>query len=106
VVLFATGVADSSLSVFGLKQNTPNPFNPATTISYVVPAGGADVRLEIFDLRGRRVRTLVDCFQIGGPQSVRWHGLSDEGERVPSGVYFYRLAAAGQEDMKKMLLLK
>jgi len=91
---------------FALRQNAPNPFNPVTTIEYEVPFAGGRVLLEVFNAAGRRVRTLVDCVQNPSVQSVTWRGLDDDGQRVPSGVYFYRLSAPGYENTKRMLLLK
>jgi hypothetical protein len=91
---------------FGLAQNAPNPFNPSTDISFTVPAGGAPVTLQIFDVSGRLVRTLVDGFEAGGARTVTWHGRSDDGRPAPSGVYFYRLTAPSFSEQKRMTLLK
>ena len=91
---------------FGLLQNAPNPFNPATEISFVVPAGGANISLRIYDISGKLVRTLVDGFESGGSCTVIWHGRNDQGRQVASGTYFYQLAAPGFSEMKKMVLLK
>jgi hypothetical protein len=103
----ATDVPDGEIPrEFGLGRNVPNPFNPATTIAYEIPAGGAEIRLEIVDVAGRHVRTLVDGFATEGSQRVTWNGLDDEGRKLPSGVYFYRLVGAEVEEMQKMLLLK
>jgi len=90
----------------GLRQNVPNPFNPETTIRYEVPAGGGHVEVQIVDVSGRLVRTLVDGSQTEGPKSIDWDGRDDAGRQVATGVYFYRLVAPGIEESKKMLLLK
>jgi hypothetical protein len=74
--------------------NAPNPFRESTTISYQLPVGG-DVRLEIFDDAGSRVRLLVDERQAAGGQSVIWDGSNDGGVKLASGIYFYRLEARG-----------
>jgi len=87
-------------------QNHPNPFNPATEISYRLPAPTA-VTLRIFDLGGRMVRMLeLGVAHSQGFHSVRWDGHGDSGQPLPSGGYFCRLEAAGQTLTKKMLLAK
>jgi hypothetical protein len=96
----------SSVPDARLRQNVPNPFNPITTICYVLPEGGDRVLLEIFDAAGRHVRTLVDGYCDGGPQSVAWGGDDEEGRTVASGVYFYRLVTARSRDTRAMVLLK
>jgi len=85
---------------FALGQNYPNPFNPSTVIQYVIP-GAAFVTLEVFDLLGRSVRTLVNGEQGSGPHSVRFDATG-----LASGVYFYRLKAAGLTQTKKMMILR
>jgi hypothetical protein len=92
-------------SNYTLGQNFPNPFNPNTTISYQLSAL-SHVTLEVFDLLGRKVSTLVDATQSPGRHIVKWDGSS-----LSSGVYFYRLRArdalTGSERLvgtKKMLL--
>lgn len=103
----ATGIADADVPTrFGLYQNAPNPFNPTTKIVYDVPIGGGHVRIDIFDVRGRRVRTLVNKFQDIGSRSVTWDGASENGQGVASGVYFYRLTAPGFTKTLKMTLLQ
>jgi hypothetical protein len=88
-----------------LAQNRPNPFNPKTAIAFNLP-GNADVQLEIYDVAGRRVKTLVDGGLDAGPHVYDWDGRNQHGERVASGVYFYRLSTAERELSKKMVLLK
>ena len=90
----------------GLLNNVPNPFNPLTVIHYVMPEGGGDVRIEVFDTRGRLIRSLVDGFVSGGPQTVEWNGRDNRGLDMPSGVYFYRLDGPDGEEALKMLLLR
>jgi subtilisin family serine protease len=91
---------------FGLAQNYPNPFNPETTIQYGLPQA-ADVKLQIFNIRGQLVRTLVEEFKPAGFYSLLWDGKDSNGLSVPSGAYFYRIQA-GNEFVKtnKMTLLK
>jgi hypothetical protein len=95
-----------SVSEARLRQNVPNPFNPVTTICYVLPEGGDRVLLEIFDAAGRHVRTLIDGYRDGGSQSVAWGGDDEDGRSVASGIYFYRLVTARSRDTKRMVLLK
>ena len=89
-----------------LHQNTPNPFNPVTTISYSL-SSDARVLLQIFDVRGRAVRTLTDAREQAGPHSIQWDGRGDAFVPLSTGVYFYRLTVSGREvDTKKMILIK
>lgn len=91
---------------FGLWQNAPNPFNPFTVIDYEVPAGGAKVRLEVYDVGGRLVTTLVDEFRTEGRHTAQWDGRGAGGRELPSGIYLYRLSTPAEEATRKMLLLK
>lgn len=88
-----------------LHPAVPNPFNPTTTIAFELPEA-SPVTLAIYDVQGRRVRTLVDGTRRAGPHAEVWNGERDDGRPVPSGVYFYRLTAAGAERSRKMVLLK
>ena len=90
---------------FKLSQNYPNPFNPETIISYQLPEA-TEVELEIYNLLGERVLTLVDRRQSAGDYSVKWRGTDDSGRRVTSGVYIYRLKTRGFVESKRMLLLR
>jgi hypothetical protein len=93
-----------------LAQNVPNPFNPVTSIAYGVPAGApgarVDVRIDIFDAAGYRVRQLVRGQQVPGNHNALWDGRDDHGRRVRSGIYFYRLQIADQQMARKMVLLQ
>jgi len=91
---------------YALYPCIPNPFNPATTIRYDVPAVGGLVTLKVYDARGSLVRTLVDGVETGGEKSVVWDGRNDGGSPVATGVYFYRLTAFGFDETRKMMLLK
>jgi hypothetical protein len=91
---------------WALSQNFPNPFNPVTTIRYDVRAGGGQVSLRVFDVSGRLVRTLVDGHEVEGSKAVTWNGTNDRGQSVASGIYFYRMAAPGFTETKKMVLLR
>lgn len=90
---------------FALFQNYPNPFNPETTIHYRIPQA-AHVRLEIFDLLGRKIATLIDQKQPAGTHAAKWNGKNAFGEKAPSGEYFYRLETAGMVLSRKLTLLQ
>jgi hypothetical protein len=90
----------AQVSEFKLYANYPNPFNPSTTIAYDLREA-TDVTLNVFDVLGRHVSTLVNGYQAAGRYS-----LAFEANGLPSGVYFYRLETAQFTDMKKMMLLK
>ncbi|MBI3587069.1 MAG: T9SS type A sorting domain-containing protein [Ignavibacteriales bacterium] len=90
---------------FALLQNYPNPFNPSTTIVYHLPVRSA-VTLQIFNIVGQKVATLVEQEQNAGSWSVQWDARNNTGERVSSGIYFYRLSTSTVILTGKMLLLK
>jgi hypothetical protein len=102
----AAGIDEAPPNEFALHTNVPNPFNPVTTIRYDVPAGGADVSISIYDVAGRMVRELVDEHRSAGTWSVQWNGTDTRGQRVGSGVYFYRMRAGSFVETRKMVLLK
>jgi hypothetical protein len=88
-----------------LKGNYPNPFNPTTTISYDI-ASETDVRLDVYNIRGQKVTTLVNDHLTPGYHTVVWDGTDKNKKQVASGVYFYRLKADHKTLTKKMMLLK
>lgn len=90
---------------YELSQNYPNPFNPSTTISFSLPEA-EHVSLDIINVNGQVVRTLVDEMMSSGEHVVEWNSESDSGDRVASGMYFYRLTAGDVVTTKKMTLLK
>ncbi len=91
---------------YALYQNFPNPFNPSTTIRYYLEESGS-VLLEVYTIRGVRVRTLVSEWQEKGEHSAVWNGTNNFGIPLPSGVYFYRLNTGRRyDDAKKMLLIR
>ena len=91
---------------FALLQNFPNPFNPETTIGYEL-AESADVTLQIYNVVGQVVRTLIASeSQSIGRYQVRWDGMDDRGMPVSSGIYFYQLSAGKFQDVRKLMLLK
>ena len=88
-----------------LYQNYPNPFNPETVIGYVLRER-KEVVLAVYDVLGRRVRTLVHEEQGAGRHEVVWNGLDGSGMPVASGMYVYRLEAGGFRATRRMLLLR
>ena len=92
-------------SEFDLSQNYPNPFNPTTKIEFTLAKSGF-VTLQIYDVGGRKVRTLVSEELSSGYKSVLWDGKNEAGKDVASGVYFYQLKIGDFSEPKKMLLLK
>lgn len=90
-----------------LKQNAPNPFNPSTTIEFGLTASGEGaVSLEIFDVTGRRVKSLLNENRAAGTWRVTWDGTTDAGTRVSSGVYFYRIQAPHFQQTRRMTLVE
>jgi hypothetical protein len=90
---------------FALRQNVPNPFNPITVIRYQLPQT-ADVRIDVFNIAGRLVKTIVDERQEAGYKEVAWDGRNEAGEKVASGVYMYRMEAGDYTSKRTMVLLK
>jgi len=95
----------SAPRVTRLHQNKPNPFNPVTTIDFDL-AEDAEVRLDIHDVAGRLVRTLLREGRSHGRHSVTWNGLDQGGHRVSSGIYVYTLRAGAVTESRRMVLLK
>ena len=92
-------------SSYTLMQNYPNPFNPSTMIEFTLPTR-AKTRLDVFNVLGQKVRTLVDGDLTAGVHHVEWNGRDGSGQMVASGVYFYRLQTADFVETKKMVLVK
>jgi len=92
-------------SAFSLNQNFPNPFNPKTGISFGLPGDGF-VTLKVYDIMGRCVKTLVDEKLEAGTHNIIWDGTADDGSRISSGVYFYKLSQGDNVITKKMMMLK
>ena len=89
---------------FALGQNYPNPFNPSTVIPYQIPAP-AHVRLEVFNLLGQRLATLVDGVRSAGAHTVQWDATDAAGRAVGAGVYIYRLSGGGVSVSRRMVLV-
>jgi len=91
---------------FELNQNFPNPFNATTQIQFALPKS-SHVKLEIFNVLGQKIKTLVDEELQAGYKQVTWDGKDQRGNLVSTGIYFYRIRAENQfTDMRKMLLIK
>jgi hypothetical protein len=100
------GIAEKNIpAAFYLHQNYPNPFNPETHIQFNL-AHRVKVKLEIYNVLGQRVRTLVDSDMAPGKHEMLWDGRNDAGNRVSSGMYFYRLQAGDYVKSRKMILIK
>lgn len=100
-----TPVHDTSPLALALDSPAPNPFNPDTTIRYILPAAGT-VRLTVYDGRGHIVARLVDEYQDTGMHAVTWNGRDTRGATVSSGVYYARMEANGELRTTKMALLR
>lgn len=98
-------ISDQIPTTFALYQNYPNPFNPETKIQYDLPKS-SQVKIEIFNMLGQKIRTLVDEGKAAGSYVVVWDGRKDNGEAVASGVYIYRLRTDGFVKSRKLLLLR
>ncbi len=92
-------------TVFILAQNYPNPFNPKTMIRFALPKDSW-VKLEVYNILGQKVKTLVDEKLAAGVKEVQWDGKDGKGLEVASGIYFYRIKADSFSDVKKMVMLK
>jgi len=88
-----------------LEQNTPNPFNPTTTIQFYLPEA-TQVELTVYNALGQAVKTLATGGLAAGQHQVVWNARDDHGSPVPSGIYIYRLQAGSLVRQQKMVLLK
>jgi hypothetical protein len=96
---------DALPSQYELSQNYPNPFNPSTQISFALP-GAASVRIEVLNILGQHVATILDQNLAAGRHNVTWNASDEDGRSVASGVYLYRLTADQFTSVKKMVLLR
>jgi flagellar hook assembly protein FlgD len=92
-----------------LNGNYPNPFNPTTSIKYALHED-ARTCIEIFNIKGQKVKTLVDKRQSAGYHTIMWNGKDNSGKTAASGLYFYKMLSEGNSgrytSTKKMILLK
>jgi hypothetical protein len=88
-----------------LYQNVPNPFNPSTSIAFFLPSSN-HVRLVIYDIQGKKIRTLCDETRDMGRHTIHWNGTNDLGNAVGSGVYYYRLDTGKKTLNRKMVILR
>ena len=109
IVVKSTGIEDENQAEtpkkYSLNQNFPNPFNSSTRISFYLPKSG-NVKLEVYNILGQKIRTLLEKVEQPGPKTLFWDGTDDRGLNVPTGIYFYRLTAQDFVDTKKMVYLK
>ena len=101
-----TAVAEDRSARFRLYPSQPNPFATSTRIPFEMPPGGGQARLDVFDLGGRHVATLMDGRVAGGPQAARWDGRDGAGRAMRSGVYLCRLEADGFRETRRLMLLR
>ena len=93
------------LPVSILLPNYPNPFNPSTTISYILPLY-SHVKLNVFDINGRNIRNLIDLNKSAGKHKVKWDSRNNQGKKVPNGVYFYSMTTNNNTQTNKMIFIK
>ncbi len=101
-----TEASDALVKATILNGNYPNPFNPETTISFSVAQTSSLVNLEIYNLKGQNIKTLVNEILPAGSHSVIWNGTDDMGKSVASGVYLYKMKTGNYTSTKKMILMK
>ncbi|MBN1755353.1 hypothetical protein JW877_03970 [bacterium] len=92
-------------TAFRITQNYPNPFNAVTAIDYDIPCD-TQVRIDVYNLIGEKVNTLIDENQKAGYKHIMWEGTDQNGDMVPSGVYFYRIEAGSFKQINRMVLMK
>lgn len=114
ICIYVSGVCDAPTGIddnvriphsFSLKQNYPNPFNATTEIIFNTEEA-SNVSLDVYNIAGQKIKTLVDGQFNAGSHSVVWDGANNAGSVVSSGVYFYKLSVNDQSDTKKMVLIK
>ncbi|HEX5133250.1 MAG TPA: T9SS type A sorting domain-containing protein [Candidatus Krumholzibacteria bacterium] len=102
----ATGVDDTPAPIAGVLRNYPNPFNASTSITIQVPVATRDMQIEVFDVAGRRVRTLAGPSASATEQAIPFDGRDDAGRLLPSGVYFCRVVADGALLTRKITIAR
>jgi len=99
-------ILNETPNLTSLLGNFPNPFNPYTSIRYQVSGIRSHVQINIYNIRGQHIRTLVNDYHEPGEHIVAWNGRDDNGRELSSGIYFYRMVANDFEETQKMLLMK
>ncbi len=114
ICMYVTGVCEGTIGIddntslptnFALNQNYPNPFNATTEITFNTEIT-SNVTLEVYNIAGQKIKTLVDGQYAAGSHNVVWNGANDAGTVVSSGVYFYKLNVDNQSETRKMVLIK
>jgi len=100
----ALGGTRPTPAAFALSEASPNPFHAGTTLRYSVGAAGGPVRLRVFDVDGRLVRTLVDRTETPGPKALSWDGRNARGSSLPAGIYLLSMEAPGFRASRKLAL--
>jgi hypothetical protein len=104
--LSQTGIDDGELpTMFALRQNSPNPFRDGTAMAFNLPTA-ARTKINVYNVAGRKIATVVDRQFPAGRHSVEWNGTDSAGGHVPAGIYFYRLEAGSHTSTKKMIVLR
>ena len=103
--VFVEDSAPVEHQVFTLSQNTPNPFNQATTLSYELYSSG-EMSLTVYDMLGRKVSELERAFKVAGVHNAVWNGCDEAGAPLSSGMYFYRAQSQGMVTTGRMTLLR
>ncbi len=107
VIVEMTASGDNTIpATTCLKGNYPNPFNPTTTINFATTNSSVSTQIEVYNLKGQKVKTLVDKILPAGYHSVVWNGRDDYGKQVASGVYLYQMKAGHYQKTNKMILLQ
>lgn len=86
-------------------NNYPNPFNPNTTISFEISESGQTL-IEVFNMKGQSIITLLDQHMENGKHTVEWSGIDRNNKQVSSGIYFYKISVNGNQKVNKMIMLK
>ncbi len=98
--------ADRGLPLsYRLERNFPNPFNSATTLRYDIPES-SEIQIMVYDVTGKKIRSLAHGFRIAGKYAIRWNGESDLGQKMPSGLYVVTMKAAGFNQRIKILMIQ
>jgi hypothetical protein len=108
--LYTPGAGEFSLEdsadLVELYRASPNPFQNNTRIAYLIGGSGQNVHMGIYDIAGRKIRTLVDGFQPGGRYEITWDGSSDDGIKVSNGIYFVRSIAGAEQKMMRVIYVR